>query len=134
MGINQSSTIGRIRLTPPIASTLDRLVIDGKKAKELSLKMEEDVYDETEIKAEGVTDNGIKAEESNGASEEKETVERGSDIVQDTITRTLDERGWTNDEILDEATKIQRVCSCRALLGWTIADKYYRPSSSWITG
>lgn len=136
MGVNQSSTIGRIRLTPPIANTLERLLEDGSRAKELALKLEDELV-EPEADKDGAGGGGEPkdgaGEDGNGASGE-----RGSDAVQTSIERVLEGLGLEDDETLDESSRIRKVSWSRASshhnTGSTVIDNSSRPKSLLING
>ena len=58
MGVNASPVIGRIRITAAVASTLERLLLDGEKAHDLAYKLEEELVEEdgTGLKEKGTTE------------------------------------------------------------------------------
>ncbi|OXG51481.1 arsenite-resistant protein ASR2 [Cryptococcus neoformans] len=118
--INTTPTIGRVRIAPPSVSTLDRLLLDGTRAKSLALKLEEELLgDDEESVVEG--EGGEKAKPAEGdvkvegeAAEEKPEVtkslglrEKGSDVVEEVIMKLVDERGLTGED-LDEEQKVQK--------------------------
>ena len=71
MGINGTPVIGKIRLTAAIANSLDRLLIDIEKAKQLALKLEDELMGDDEEQREG-SEAGDDAEERDDGDEPKE--------------------------------------------------------------
>ncbi|OCF43077.1 hypothetical protein I317_03046 [Kwoniella heveanensis CBS 569] len=108
MSVNSTSTIGRLRVTPDIANSLDRLTQDGERAKALALKLEEELLgddDEEEDKLEGEGEPAPKPEPL-----EKKVPglrEKPSDVVEETIGRLLDLQALSG-EGLDEEKKIRK--------------------------
>ncbi|ORY30788.1 hypothetical protein BCR39DRAFT_528324 [Naematelia encephala] len=83
--VNSTPSIGKIRITAPVANTLERLEVDGQKAKLLALKIEEELV--------GDDDEG---EASRGLNE------KATDFVQETIDRIIDQEGLGGDDVSDE--------------------------------
>ncbi|WVQ91952.1 hypothetical protein IAS59_005760 [Cryptococcus gattii] len=115
--INTSPTIGRVRVAPPSVNTLDRLLLDGTRAKSLALKLEGELLgdDEDSVEGEGEKakpEGDIKVEDE--AAEEKPEVpkslglrEKGSDMVEEVILKVIEERGLTGED-LNEEQKVQK--------------------------
>ncbi len=110
MGVNASAIVGRIRLTPEIANTLARLETDAEGARELALKLEDELMDppQTEQAAEG--EGAESAEEQEKGDKARGLQERGSDVVADVVTRLLSQQNLDGDE-LDEEQRMRKV-SC----------------------
>lgn len=99
-------------------NTLDRLLLDGTRAKSLALKLEGELLgdDEESVEGEGEKakpegDSKVEGE----AAEEKPEVpkslglrEKGSDMVEEVIMKVIEERGLTGED-LDEEQKVQKV-------------------------
>ena len=108
MGLNATPVVGKVRLTQPIANTIERLLQDGEKAKALALKLEEELIgdDEEEMAA-----------ASDGAETEKKMPglgEKGSNLVDETVTRLIN-AGGLDGEQLDEEQRIRKVRVCFGL-------------------
>ncbi|RXK40727.1 hypothetical protein M231_01979 [Tremella mesenterica] len=121
MGVNSAPVLGRIRVTHPIANTLERLEIDGENAQQLALKFEAEMAaqgpitrapdstereekvkgetgEEKSVKVEGVQANHMKADETPISN----PPEKISDLVQATIDRVLDSEGLTSKGLNQE--------------------------------
>jgi hypothetical protein len=108
MGVNASAIVGRIRLTPEIANTLARLETDAERARELALKLEDELMDppQTEQPVEGEGAEG--AEEQEKGDKARGLQERGTDVVADVVTRLLSQQSLDGDE-LDEEQRLRKV-------------------------
>jgi hypothetical protein len=107
MTVNLSPTVGRVRVTAPIANTLNRLLQDGEKAKLLAVRLEEELLgdDEAEVKeGEDQPAEGDKADENKVAG----LREKGSDMVEDHIGRLLEHEGLLSED-LSEEQRIRKV-------------------------
>lgn len=110
MGVNASAIVGRIRLTPTIANTLARLEADAERARELALKLEDELMEtdappaEQAAEGEGAegTEEQVKPDKARGLQE------RGSDVVADVVTRLLSQQSLDGDE-LDEEQRLRKV-------------------------
>ena len=101
MGVNATAIVSKIRVTAPVANTLERLLKDGEKAKALVSKLEEELLgDDDEVKPETETDE---AEPSFPGLREK-----GSVLVDETIARVLGKQKLEGEE-LEESQRIQKV-------------------------
>lgn len=110
MGVNASAIVGRIRLTPTIANTVARLETDAERARDLALKLEDELMEpeppQTEQPAEGEGAEG--AEEQDKGDKARGLQERGSDVVADVVTRLLSQQSLDGDE-LDEEQRLLKV-------------------------
>lgn len=114
MGINTAPTVGRIRTTNGIASTLPRLERDAAHAKALAIKLEAEIAEpEEEVEKPEGSDEAVKAAaESGGEGAEpdaavaaddaeeptpKAKVVRGSEIVQGAIDRLIESEGLVGE-------------------------------------
>ncbi|KAK8844554.1 hypothetical protein IAR55_006401 [Kwoniella newhampshirensis] len=103
MSINSSPTIGRLKVTPPVANTLERLLQDGENAKALALKLEEELLGDEDEQNEETP--AVEGESLNEASTEKKVrglKERPSDAVQATVTRLLQAQGFNGEDLTTE--------------------------------
>lgn len=110
MGVNASAVVGKVRQTAQIANELPRLLVDGEKAKELALKLEEELLGDDDEVEDGV-DVDVVGEDVKPTEEEKEKKgkeqttpglrERGSVFVQEKIEELL-EIGDMLGELSDE--------------------------------
>ncbi|WWD22896.1 hypothetical protein CI109_107391 [Kwoniella shandongensis] len=108
MSVNSTPTIGRLKVTPPIANTLERLVQDGENAKALALKLEEELLgDDDEQEEEKQEGDGEVTKEV--ALEKKITGlrEKPSDAVQANVDRLIESKGLSG-ETLTEEEQIQK--------------------------
>lgn len=112
MGVNASAIVGRIRVTPPVASTLVRLEKDAEHARELALKLEDELMDNDPPQGEQP-----EGEDSEGNQEQNKEdkpprglQERGSDVVADVVSRLLAQANLDGDE-LDEDQRLRKVSS-----------------------
>ncbi|BEJ09479.1 hypothetical protein CcaverHIS641_0603940 [Cutaneotrichosporon cavernicola] len=109
MGVNASAIVGRIRLTPAIATTLSRLETDAERARELALKLEDGLMEtdppQADQPAEG--ESGDAAEEQDKGDKARGLHERGSDVVADVVTRLLAQQNLDGDE-LDEEQRVRK--------------------------
>jgi hypothetical protein len=101
LGINTTPVIGRIRMTVPYASATERVLKDIEKAKALALKLEDDLVDpesETseETKPETSLDKPVRA-----------LSERGSVVVEETISRLLEKHDLTAETLSDEQANVK---------------------------
>ena len=101
LGINTTPVIGRIRMTVPYASATDRVLKDIEKAKALALKLEDDLVDpesETSEDTKPTTslDKPVKA-----------LSERGSVVVEETISRLLEKHDLTAETLSDEQANVK---------------------------
>lgn len=110
MGVNASAIVGRIRIAPPITSTLERLETDAAHARDLARMLEEDLLDEATPAPEGEESK----ETAEGESIEKtaeDTVpglrERGSDAVDDVVARLLAQENLDGED-LDEEQRLKK--------------------------
>ncbi|WWC97408.1 hypothetical protein V866_004287 [Kwoniella sp. B9012] len=109
MSVNSTPTIGRLRVTPSLSNTLNRLTSDGEKAKALALKLEEELLgddedEEDKAEVEGET-SAAKAE--NGEKKVAGLREKVSDTVEETVQRLLESNGLMGED-LDEDKKLHR--------------------------
>ena len=100
MGVNAAPVVGRVRVTAPVANTLERLLIDADNAKALALKFEDEALADAVKGGEDAEGNGDKGEDG--------LQERVSDVVQQTIERLVDREGLSGEE-LSEEQKLQKV-------------------------
>jgi hypothetical protein len=117
MGVNATSVIGRIRVTAPVSNSLERLLKDGEKAKELAIKFEEDLMGDDEEDAKKAENEGEGKAKPEGdgdkpAEETKEASypglrEQGSVVVQEKIDALLEDEGLSGD--LNEERQTIRV-------------------------
>ncbi|KAK4686837.1 hypothetical protein P7C73_g3283, partial [Tremellales sp. Uapishka_1] len=91
MVVNATPTIGRIRTTPPIANSLERLEIDGEKARLLAIKLEDELIDE---KPDGDEENKVSLQE------------RASGVVEDNIMKLLEKNRLDGE--LDEHQRVHK--------------------------
>lgn len=144
MGVNTAPVIGRTRLTQPYANTLERLLVDGDKAKAWAVKLEDNLMgDDEEPEAVKGEDGAERKADEEGAGEAgegegaggdggkeakepKETRlpglrERGSEIVQERIDRLVEDLGLGGDEV-DETVQIKRVSGPAVAVGFTCSN------------
>lgn len=100
MGVNATPVVGKIRVTQPIANTLERLRNDGEKAKALVVKLEEELLGDDEIEGKPEAEDSERKLPGLG--------EKGSTLVEETIARVLGSQGMEGEE-LDEEQRIRKV-------------------------
>jgi hypothetical protein len=114
MGVNATPVIGRIRLTQPVANTPAQIYKDVDRARELCIKLEDELLGDEEEGADGEADE-----------EKKDKVagrwvaglrERGSDVVKERTQRVLEGLGLSGEgDELSEEGKVRKVSPCSAL-------------------
>jgi hypothetical protein len=90
-----------MKFAAPIASTTDRLLYDGENAKALAIKLEDDLVapspdESSESKPDMSIDKPVKALE-----------ERGSHVVEETISRLLEKQGLDGAELNQEQAHLK---------------------------
>lgn len=109
MGVNATATTGRLRVTHPQANELYQLEEDGKRARELAVKLEDELLaDEVEV---AVPEPTAQATESAAAEKTGESSrfgkgptlrERGSDLVGEHVSRLLESQGLLGEDLSPE--------------------------------
>jgi len=100
LGINTTPVIGRIRITTPYASAMERVMKDIEKAKALALKLEDELVDFEAEGDEGKPDMSLD-------KPVKALVERGSIVVEETISRLLEKHGLTGEDLGEEQANVK---------------------------
>ncbi len=100
MGVNATPVVGKIRVAQPVANSLERLLIDGEKTKALALKLEEDLT--------GDDEDDVKPEPEEGERKLPGLREKGSILVEETISRVLASQGLDKEE-LDAEHRVRKV-------------------------
>lgn len=109
MGVNASAIVGRIRVTPPVASTLVRLEIDAEHARELALKLEDELVDNEPPQAEQAEGGDSEGNQEQTKDDKPRGLqERGSDVVADVVSRLLAQANLDGDE-LDDDQRLRKV-------------------------
>jgi hypothetical protein len=106
LGVNGTPVVGRVRLTAPSANTLDRLLRDGEKAKQLAEKLEEELLGDDEDEAPG-TQEGQEGGPSSSETKEASVPglsERGSKFVQEKIEQLWEDAGLIGELDADQQT------------------------------
>ncbi|WWC57754.1 uncharacterized protein I303_100289 [Kwoniella dejecticola CBS 10117] len=103
MSVNSTPTIGRLRVTPSLSNTMDRLILDGENAKALAIKLEEELMGDDEEEEDKPETEG-EASNKTGNAEKRITGlrEKVSDSVEETIQRLLETNGLNADNLDDE--------------------------------
>ncbi|WVR03221.1 hypothetical protein IAU60_000212 [Kwoniella sp. DSM 27419] len=111
MSVNSTPTIGRLRITPPVANELSRLADDAEKAKALALKLEEELLgedDEEEDRPEGAEGEVTTTPKSEPLEKKVPGLrEKPSEVVEETIARLLDSQALSGED-LDEEKKLKK--------------------------
>ncbi|WVO18178.1 hypothetical protein L204_105881 [Cryptococcus depauperatus] len=113
MTINTTPSIGRVKVAPPSTHNLDRLLEDGQKARALAMRLEEELLgddDEEFAKKEGEGEGEEQDQEEEKESNEVKNpglLEKGSDVVEETIQKIIETKQLTGDD-LNDAQRAQK--------------------------
>nr|XP_019048353.1 hypothetical protein I302_02124 [Kwoniella bestiolae CBS 10118]OCF27283.1 hypothetical protein I302_02124 [Kwoniella bestiolae CBS 10118] len=108
MSVNSTPTIGRLRVTPSLSNSLNRLISDGEKAKALALKLEEELLGDDEDEEDKAEAEGESAPKPEGGEKKVAGLrEKVSDSVEETVQRLLETNGLLGED-LDEEKKLRR--------------------------
>jgi hypothetical protein len=113
--VNATPVIGRIRLTPPVSNAPDRIYRDAEKARELCIKLEEELVGDDEEDEAGVEGEGEKEEKEKEKEKRVRGLrERGVDVITERIESILEGMGLGGGELGENErfTKVSLLPAC----------------------